>query len=92
MTTYNGWKNKQTWLVGVWYFDYLPHYFADVDQYHVEADELKDAVIYMAEETEALSQLPKGLLSDFINTCWGSVDWQSLADTLNETLKEMDEE
>jgi hypothetical protein len=83
---YNGWKNKETWLVGVWYFDYLTDYFADAEQYHVEADELKEAVMYIAEESEALSQLPNGLLSDFINTCWGAVDWHSLAEHLNDGL------
>ena len=92
MTDYNGWKNKETWLVNVWYMNSMPEYFADMDQHHVEAYELEEAVTYIAEECEALSQLPAGLLSDFISTCWGEVDWYSLADHLNDTLKEMEEE
>ena len=90
MADYNGWKNKETWLVNVWYMDTMPEYFADVDQYHVEPNELEEAVTYIAEEAEALSQLPAGLLSDFVNTCWGEVDWHDLADHLNDTLKEME--
>lgn len=90
-TTYNGWKNKETWLVNIWYMDSMPDYFADSDQYHVEPNELEESVQYIAEECEALSQLPAGLLSDFIQTCWGEVDWYSLADSLNEILKDMEE-
>ena len=89
-TTYNGWKNKETWLVNIWYMDSMRDFHADMDQYHVEPNELKEAVMYIAEECEVLSSLPAGLLSDFINTCWGEVDWNSLADHLNETLKEME--
>lgn len=89
-TSYYGWKNKETWLVNIWYMDYMPVYFEDMDQYHVEANELEEAVTYIAEEGEALSSLPSGLLSDFISTCWGEVDWHSLADHLNDTLKDME--
>lgn len=91
-TTYNGWKNKETWLVNIWYMDSMPDYYAEMDQHHVEPYELEEAVTYIAEECEALSSLPAGLLSDFISTCWGEVDWHSLADHLNDILKDMEEE
>jgi hypothetical protein len=89
-TTYNGWANKETWLVNIWYMDSMPDYFADVEQYHVEPNELEEAVTYVAEECEALSSLTAGLLSDFISTCWGKVDWHSLAEHLNDDLKDME--
>jgi hypothetical protein len=89
-TTYNGWKNKETWLVNIWYMDSMPDYFAEMGESHVEPNELEESVQYIAEECEALSQLPAGLLSDFIQTCWGEVDWHSLADGLNEALKDME--
>lgn len=89
-TTYNGWKNKETWLVNIWYMDAMPDYFADMEQYHVEPNELEEAVTYIAEEGEALSQLHAGLLSDFIKTCWGEVDWRNLAAHLNDDLKDME--
>lgn len=88
--TYNGWTNKETWLVNIWYMSAMPEYFVEADDYHVEANELEEAVKYIAEEGEALSQLPAGLLSDFINTCWAEVNWHELADHLNETLQEME--
>ena len=86
---YNGWKNKETWLVNIWYMDSMPDYFVDMGEYHVEANELQEAVTNIVEECEALSQLPAGLLSDFINTCWSMVDWYSLVEHLNDSLKEM---
>ena len=89
---YNGWKNKETWLVNVWYMDYMPEYFAEMEQYHVEANELEETVTYICEESEALSSLPVGLLSDFIRDSFSVVDWHSLADHLNVNLKDMEEE
>ena len=73
---YNGWTNKETWLVNVWYMDSMPEYFEDIEQYHVEANELEEAVTYICEESEALSSLPVG---------------HSLADHLNVNLKSMEE-
>jgi hypothetical protein len=86
---YNGWTNKETWLVNIWYLDHMPAYFAEAGQYDVEPEELEDAVRYIVEESESLSQLPPGLLSDFINTCWAEVDWHELVSHLNENLKEL---
>jgi hypothetical protein len=90
MADYNGWKNKETWLVNIWWMDYMPDYFTTMDQYHVEPIELEGAVRSVVDECEALSQLPAGLLSDFISTCWAEVDWRSLAEHLNDTLKDME--
>ena len=70
----------------------MPDYFKDSEQFYVEPNELKESVQYIVEECEALSQLPAGLLSDFISTCWGEVDWHTLASHLNETLAELEGE
>ena len=88
----NGWTNKETWLVNIWYMDSIPEYFADMDQFHVDPNELAESVQYIAEECEALSKLPAGLLSDFINTCWTEVNWYELSEALNATLAEMERE
>ena len=90
--SYNGWKNKETWLVNIWYMDSMPEYFAEMEQFEVSADELRDAVQYISEESESLSQLPAGLLSDFIATCWADVNWYELAQHLNQALAEMETE
>lgn len=87
---YNGWTNKETWLVNIWYMDSMPEYFADMDWFHVEPNELEDSIRYIAEESEALSQLPSGLLSDFINDSWREVNWRELCEHLNATLAGME--
>jgi len=89
---YNGWTNKETWLVNIWYTDTMPEYFADMDQFHVEPNELEESVKYVAEESEAMSQLPAGLLSDFINDSWREVNWHELAQALNQVLADMESE
>lgn len=89
---YNGWTNKETWLVNIWYMDMMPEYFASMDQYEVDHSELEDAVTHICEECEALSSLPVGLLSDFIRDAWSEVNWRELAEHLNHALAEMQEE
>jgi len=89
---YLGWNTKQTWLVNIWYMEGMAEYFAAMDQYHVSQDELEETVKYRAEENEALSRLEGGLFADFITDSWYEVDWETLTDRLNETLKEMKEE
>ena len=84
--SFNGWSNKETWLVNIWYMDSMPEYYEDSGTYHVEPQELKETVQYIAEECEALSQLPAGLLSDFIADSWSEVNWDELAEHLNEDL------
>ena len=89
--SYNGWTNKETWLVNLWYMGSMPEYFAEMDQFHVEPNELEDSIRYIAEECEELSQLKAGLLSDFISTCWADVNWHELAQHLNDSLKDMED-
>lgn len=93
MSTYNGWKNKETWLVNIWYMDQMPGYFEDImGQYHVEPCELRETIEYIAHECEAMSRLETGLLLDFISDAFAEVDWDTLADHLNEELAELDPE
>lgn len=89
MAGYNGWTNKETWLVNIWYMPEMPQYFSDMEEFEVDASDLEGAVKYIAEECEALSQLPPGLLSDFISTCWAEVNWHELSEALNKDLAEM---
>ena len=89
--SYNGWKNKETWLVNIWYTSDMPSVFSNCERYHVEPFELADEVETLA-YADAESQLNAGLLSDFVSTCWAEVDWHELADRMNETLAEMKEE
>lgn len=88
---YNGWSNKQTWLVNIWYGGTLAEmlwYECEESRELIETDQsdLRERVTYISEECESLSQLPAGLLSDFIATCWDEVDWYELTLVMNRDL------
>ncbi len=85
---YNGWKNKETWLVNIWCMDSMPHYFTDVGQFHVEPHELENAVMEVYDNMSDTASI----LRDFVLMCWADVDWYTLAEHLNEELDEMQEE
>lgn len=89
---YNGWTNKETWLVNLWYLDGMPDYFAETGQFETDPRELEETIRFIAEESESLSQLPSGLLSDFISDAWSEVNWFELSESLNATLSEMSDE
>ena len=89
---YNGWTNKETWLVNLWYLDGMPDYFAETGQFETDPRELEEATRFIVEESESLSQLPSGLLSDFISDAWSEVNWFELSEALNSTLKEYADE
>lgn len=92
MSTYNGWTNKETWLVNLWYGDALAEMMAE-DGYEMGPSHAEECVRYIAEECEVLSQPPKsGLLSDFLETCWAEVNWQEIAESVSESAKELAEE
>ena len=78
MNTYNGWTNKETWLVNLHYGDMVQEHVEEAG--HMEASEVREYVEYVALECEALSSLPMGLLSDFVNTCFSEVNWHELSD------------
>ena len=89
---YNGWTNKETWLVYLWYGNDLAEMLAE-DESRVEtgidANEAEEWVRYVAEESGVMSQPPKaGLLSDFLEMCWSEVNWDEVAEHLTEDIKE----
>jgi hypothetical protein len=91
--SYNGWANRETWLVYLWYGNDLADMLSE-DGDRVEAgideQEAEEWVRYVAEESEMLSQPPKsGLLSDFLEMCWSEVDWREVAEHLTEDMKEI---
>ena len=88
--TYNGWTNKETWLVNLWYGDALPEYFLDCQcREEIDALELREHVQDIAELSAP--ELPAGLLSDFINTCFSDVDWHQLAESITDAMQDLRE-
>ena len=69
-TDYNGWTNRETWVINLW----LGDYFHDVanDGEHLIADYIEETVWDMLEEAEV-----PPMFKDLIDL--GAVNWQELA-------------
>lgn len=69
--SYNGWTNKETWLVNLWLGDYL----ADMqDEGHsVTHDYIRDLV-------DDLCQAQAGLMSDLLNCALGEINYREIAE------------
>ena len=96
--TYNGWKNKETWLVNIWLsndYDLYKHYVSTLTEivekqsdvlytHRLVVEELKEIVheIYRDEHRES------GLIDDLIETSLSNVDWSRLAEHYIEEIKE----
>ena len=73
--TYNGWTNRETWLVNLYFMDSV-----DIEE-SVEADYLETMV---DEYLEAFSLPP--FVTDLM--ALGLINWQELADTHNSDLED----
>ncbi len=76
---YNGWKNKETWLVNLWLGDSLA-----MDQesgYEITADYIEQLVDDMVCESMAS---PNGFVADLLNCALGEIDFDELAEHYEE--------
>jgi len=91
--SYNGWANRETWLVYLWYGHDLADMLSECDarvEAGIDEQEAQEWVREVVEECEVLSQPTKsGLLSDFLEMCWSEVDWPEVAEHLTEDMKEI---
>lgn len=72
--TYNGWKNRETWLVRCWYGDNWDC-----------VEDVRVTEIILEEEYENLGN---GILRDMIN--WEAIDWRELrSHVANEVAERM---
>lgn len=76
MTTYNGWKNKPTWLVNVWLGDYLQESLAESD-----IRDVYDASLYLESMVEEMQEgnVIGGLVSDLLTYVMAEIDYYELA-------------
>lgn len=74
-TTYNGWSNRETWVVNLWltneecYYHELCSIIKDFDTVSEQADELEQYVRWVIDSDDA------GMASDLLSTSLGRVDW-----------------
>jgi hypothetical protein len=75
MTGYNGWKNKETWLVNLWLGDMFASMQEDGDK--ITADLMREVVDEMA--SAALEEGANGFITDLMNCALGEIDYRELA-------------
>lgn len=74
MADYNGWKNKETWLVNLWLGDTFAALQEDGEKITAEWIEAYiQEVIFDFEETAS------GFLRDMLNCALGEIDYHELA-------------
>lgn len=80
-TEYNGWTNRETWIVNLWltndesYYTDLMAIAKDFDSTCAQAEEIERYVHWLIDTGE-----PAGLVSDLLSTSLGRVDWYEIAE------------
>ena len=90
MSDYNGWKNYETWLVGVWFNDTLSEYYLELFREGeltkpVDADNVKDYIESLIFDCGGLPE--NGFVTDLVNGALSEVDWAELADHIEDEIK-----
>jgi len=73
MANYNGWTNKETWLVNLWLGDYFQQELAD--GYEITSAHIKDTINNMLADSPELW----GLFSDLLNCAVGEINCYEIA-------------
>ena len=68
-TTYNGWRNRETWLVNIWFLDGVTE--------HMTADSIQSMVEESLEEALTNTGAMKGFITDMMDV--DCIDWDGLA-------------
>ena len=72
--SYNGWKNKETWLVNLWLGDvFVMDQEAGIE---ITADYIKEQVEMQIENSGGVD----GLVADLLNCALCEIDYQEIAD------------
>lgn len=71
--SYNGWKNKETWLVSLWLGDVFA---ADQEEGFEITAEYIESHIEMLLDDERISN---SLISDLLNSALGEIDYHEIA-------------
>lgn len=88
MTNYNGWKNKETWLVNLW----LGDTFAEMqEEGHIITPDLIEAMtgdfLHEAYGRDAHKSVEGGFLLDMLHCALSEIDYRELAAHFQDTLE-----
>lgn len=71
--TYNGWTNRETWLVNLWLEDYLTD--LQSEGCPVNVDTIRDLVEELAEPAQE-----NGLIADLLNGALAEINYREIAE------------
>ena len=74
MSDYNGWKNKETWLVNLWLGDVFT--MDQEDGIDVTAEYIEDQVQMQIENSGGVD----GFIADLLNCSLGEIDYREIAE------------
>ena len=82
MTGYNGWKNKETWLVNLWLGDTFDAMKEDGKQITADVIEniVQECIGYIDDKS-----VQNGFLSDMLNCALGEIDYREISELYCET-------
>ena len=86
---YNGWTNRETWQVNLWYGDY----FHSLGNDEAPGSGYPDAILLreiVAEELDAVRTHKGGLLEDIVGSFLSAVDWYELSEAYQPEDEEED--
>jgi hypothetical protein len=86
-TKYNGWTNYATWRINLEIFDGASPEELLGEMIEVSAENLEDYV-----EEILFGEAPDGLIKDYASAFVNDVNWQEIADSINDTFKQEIEE
>ena len=75
MDKYNGWTNKETWLVSLWYMDEIRTYRPS------NADQIEEYI----EDMIISDRHHNGLSLDFLRMCLADTNWREIYEHIEET-------
>jgi hypothetical protein len=75
-TTYNGWSNRETWVVNLWLTN-------DEHTYNMVRGMSADEIEALVDDCYLTGDLHPGFMSDLINSALAHVDWREIAESVN---------
>jgi hypothetical protein len=84
MESYNGWSNKDTWQVNLWFGDDM-HDSAKENGYAINAAWCKEMVEEYLENS--VGNVFTGFIGDIVGSFLSSVDWNEIANSVNESAE-----